>query len=64
MTKELQVISVLGLTPESEIVRRDFRNSYEIVNEGEEVIVECDGLRKHAVVELVDGYLVIFRIKD
>lgn len=64
MAKELQVISVLGLTPESEIVRRDFRNSYEIVHEGEEVIVECDGLRKHAIVELVDGYLAIFRIKD
>lgn len=62
--QELQVISVLGLTVESEIVQRDMRNSNQSVTEGEEVIVESDGIRKHAIVDLVDKNLVIFRIKD
>lgn len=62
--QELQVISVLGLTVESEIVQRDMRNSTQSVTEGEEVIVESDGIRKHAIVDLVDKNLVIFRIKD
>lgn len=63
MGKELQVISVLGLDETSEIVRRDMRNATENVSTGEEVILDCDGFRKHAVVELVEGSLVIFRVK-
>lgn len=63
MGGSLKVVSVLGLTEETDFIQRDMRNALESVSYGDEVVLECGGLRRSAVVLKVDGSLVFFRVE-
>ena len=64
MHKDLKVVSVLGLTEETDFLQRDMRNAFESVSYGEEVVLECGDLRRRAVVLKVDGSMVVFRVES